>query len=70
MSSLGNQKKSSRRKTATADTAIASPTNGNISTASELTTACDFHTFLKMADCKSIAQFCNIAASTHESEDL
>src|ERR1700679_4024514 len=66
----GNQNKSSKRKTATANTAVASSTNGNISTASESTTPYDFRTFLEMADRKCIAQFCNIAASTREGENL
>jgi len=72
MPSPGNQKKSSKRKTATANAAVASPTNGNMSTstASKSTTACDFHSFLEMADCKSIAQFCNWASTTSDSENL
>ena len=67
----GNQKKSLKRKTATANTAVASPTNGNISTASESTSAChEFRHFLEMADRKTIAQFCNWAAATSDGENL
>jgi hypothetical protein len=66
----GYQKKSSKRKTTAPSTAVTSPANENASTASETTTACEFRTFLELADRKSIAQFCNIAASTRDGENL
>ena len=66
----GYQKKTSKRKTNALNAAITSPTNGNASTASESTSACDFCHFLKMADCKTIAQFCNWAAATSDGENL
>ena len=66
----GNQKKPSKRKSAAPDAVVASTKNGNTSMASELTPACDFHSFLEMADRKTIAQFCNWASTTSNSENL
>ena len=67
----GYQKKSSKRKTTAPNAAVVSPANGNTSTASESTSAChDFHHFLEMADRKTIAQFCNWAATTSDGENL
>ena len=66
----GNQKKSSKKQTTTPDTAIVSPANDTASMASESTPACDFCSFLKMTDRKTIAQFCNWASTTSNGENL
>ena len=64
----GYQKKSPKRKPTAA---VMSPVNGTVSTASELTSAChNLCHFLEMADCKTIAQFCNWAATTSDGENL
>ena len=65
-----NQKKPSKRKSAAPDAVIASPKNGSMSTASESTPACNFRSFLEMADGKTIAQFCNWASTTSDGENL
>ena len=64
------QKKSSKSKTAAPNAAIVSPANGNMNTVSKSTLAIDFHCFLEIADHKSIAQFCNLAAATSDGENL
>ena len=65
-----NWKKSSKRKSAAPDVAITSPKNGNMSMASKSTSACNFHSFLKMAGRKTIAQFCIWASTTSDSKNL
>jgi hypothetical protein len=75
----GYQRKSSKRKTATPNTAVASPTNGNMTMASESNTSCtqpvlasaiDFRSFLEIADYKSIGRFCTWASATSEGANL
>ncbi|KAF8220619.1 hypothetical protein L208DRAFT_743322 [Tricholoma matsutake] len=67
----GYQKKSSKKRTTAPNAAVTSPANGNASTTSESTLAChDFCHFLEMADRKTIAQFCNWAATTSDGENL